>query len=60
MPTPAEQDHHLAPPAHLAGAPLPFSVELAAEAGEDSLYREIADRRAQLENADILRRARAL
>ena len=38
-----------------------FAIEASAESDEsDGLYAEITERRAQLENADILRGARAL
>jgi hypothetical protein len=35
-----------------------FSIDMSSD--EDGVYDEISERRAQLENADILRRARAL
>lgn len=60
MPEAFERDQPLAAPAHLATSAMPFSVEPRGEVGEDQHYREIAHRRAQLENAEILRRARAL
>jgi hypothetical protein len=60
MPEPVERNHIHAAPAHLAGAALPLAAERREQANGDPVYREIADRRAQLENAETLRRARAL
>jgi hypothetical protein len=59
MPAPIELEPSTPPAAHLAGA-VPMSDLVFADAADDTLYREIADRRAQLEDAEILRRARAL
>jgi hypothetical protein len=59
MPEQVERDHTLATRAHLASAALPLVAESHEQAMVDP-YREIADRRAQLENAETLRRARAL
>ena len=58
MPEQVERDQTLATRAHLASA----ALTLVAEHEQPMIdpYREIADRRAQLENAETLRRARAL
>jgi hypothetical protein len=59
MTTPVEQSLAPSTHAHLADSDFdPFAAEARDEG--DGLYTEITERRAQLENADILRGARAL
>ena len=59
MTTPAEQFTIYETPSYLADSDLdPFAPDSRDE--DDGRFVEITERRAQLENADILRRARAL
>jgi hypothetical protein len=60
MPVPIEVETSLPPAAHFAGAALSPVFAHDDALADDSHYRDLADRRAQLEDAEILRRARAL
>jgi hypothetical protein len=59
MPTPIELNSVPSTDRYLADSEFDgFSLDASSE--DDGLYDEISERRAQLENADILRGARAL
>lgn len=61
MPTPIDINSILQPTSVLAESAFDIEILMEAQADHDGqVYKLLAERRAQLENAEILRRARAL